>query len=138
MSDILALFMPCSVFSLLTSFSLFSADQDIFSVLEECFSFIHEFRHTRNTTGGEGGGGGCGRILIHCYQGVSRATTICAAYMIQFLGYSVDGALACIRQCRPQASPNYHFMKSLRILESRRDYIEDAADNTTDSGGGGV
>jgi protein-tyrosine phosphatase len=87
-------------------------DQDIFSVLEECFSFINEFKGLQEATGSGG------RILIHCYQGVSRASTICAAYMIQFLGYSVDDALECIRLCRPQASPNYNFMKSLRVLES--------------------
>lgn len=61
-------------------------------------------------------GAGKSRILIHCYQGISRASTICAAYMIQHFGCSVDQALQLIRQCRPQASPNYNFMKSLRML----------------------
>ena len=75
--------------------------------------FINAFRHNASADGHRG------KILVHCFQGISRAATICLAYMVQFLGYSVDQALYLVRQCRPQASPNYTFMKSLRVLEDR-------------------
>lgn len=97
------------------------ADQDLFAVLDECFSFINDFRESREAAGGEG------RILIHCYQGVSRAASICVAYMVKFLGCSVDSALQQVRLCRPQASPNFSFMRALRALEAGRCCQEEVA-----------
>ena len=98
------------------------ADQDLFAVLDECFNFINDFRSTTATTERKEKPS---RILIHCYQGVSRAASVSVAYMVKYFGYSVDHALAIVRQCRPQASPNYNFMKSLRVLESQSLKLQD-------------
>lgn len=89
-----------------------SADQDLTPVLEECFHFINEFKSNREQDK---------RILIHCYQGISRAPTVCAAYMIKYYGFSLEESLHIIQKHRPQASPNYHFMKTLKALEEETD-----------------
>ncbi|MFX8899301.1 dual specificity protein phosphatase, partial [Acinetobacter baumannii] len=58
-------------------------------------------------------------MLVHCYQGISRSTAICCAYMMArstaFL--TRDEALSRIRSVRAKASPNSGFMKLLKALE---------------------
>lgn len=58
------------------------------------------------------------KVLIHCKCGVSRSTTLIAAYLIKKKNYSTDGALEMIKKCRKCANPNEGFIQQLRDYES--------------------
>lgn len=61
-----------------------------------------------------------GRVLVHCFQGVSRATTLVVAYMLLNGNHtSVAACLAAVRTVRPRAAPNTGFIAVLHELESR-------------------
>lgn len=83
-----------------------SMEQTITDVLAECFEFIDNALASPN-----------GKVLVHCYKGISRCATVCVAYLMSRHGMSSDDALALIRHTRPQACPNIHFIISLRLLE---------------------
>jgi len=57
-----------------------------------------------------------GAVLIHCWLGFSRSSTIGVAYLIQEFGMSVDEALNWIKKTRPHASPNRGFLNQLKVL----------------------
>lgn len=54
-----------------------------------------------------------GIVLIHCAAGVSRAATICVAYLMKKLKLTVDASLELLRESRPSVQPNDGFMKQL-------------------------
>lgn len=54
------------------------------------------------------------RVIVHCFQGISRSSTIVAAYLIATRGYSVSRALDAIRAARPVAQPNFGFVIQLK------------------------
>jgi hypothetical protein len=58
-----------------------------------------------------------GNILVHCFAGVSRSSTLVISYLMREKNLSVDEALAAVRQCRPFADPNKGFIKQLRNYE---------------------
>ncbi|OLL22566.1 Tyrosine-protein phosphatase yvh1 [Neolecta irregularis DAH-3] len=58
-----------------------------------------------------------GRVLIHCFAGVSRSATVLAAYLMQRNSISSEKALSMIRSARPQIHPNEGFMQQLEIYE---------------------
>lgn len=58
-----------------------------------------------------------GRILLHCVMGVSRSTTVLAAYLMKTRNMRAPDAIHFIQQRRPQARPNYGFIKQLDIFE---------------------
>ncbi|KAF8806013.1 phosphatases II [Phlegmacium glaucopus] len=58
-----------------------------------------------------------GRILLHCVMGISRSTTVLAAYLMKTRNISASNAIRFIKQRRPQAHPNYGFIKQLDIFE---------------------
>lgn len=56
--------------------------------------------------------------LVHCAFGVSRSASVCAAWLLSRRRYTtVEDALACIRQARPEIMPNMGFLAGLRALE---------------------
>lgn len=60
-------------------------------------------------------------ILVHCHAGVSRSSTVVAAYLITKKGYSVDGAISYIRSKKPETfRPSPVFYGLLKSIE--RDY----------------
>jgi len=63
-----------------------------------------------------------GNILVHCNLGVSRSVAVVTSYLMKFHRYSLDAALAIVRDARPQAKPNDGFMEQLRNLE--KDLLE--------------
>lgn len=69
--------------------------------LDQGADFIDSNRHC---------GGG---VLVHCRGGISRSVSIVIYYMHKYLGYTVDAALAKIRESRPAARPNEGFMNKL-------------------------
>jgi protein-tyrosine phosphatase len=44
-------------------------------------------------------------VYVHCYAGIGRAPTVCAAYLAACEGSSLGEALARVKQARPLASP---------------------------------
>ena len=59
----------------------------------------------------------CGSVLVHCNAGISRSSTIAAAYIMKENGESLDSALELVKRARPIAKPNPGFMKQLRMFE---------------------
>ncbi len=53
-------------------------------------------------------------FVVHCYQGVSRSTSVIIAYLIKYYQMSFDASLDLIREGRPHAKPNIHFERQLR------------------------
>jgi protein-tyrosine phosphatase len=74
----------------------------------ECVEFIRSCRDVG------------GRILIHCYQGISRSAAVCIAFLICDNLLSLEEGLNLVRSVRPQASPNSGFMTALKQLEQRK------------------
>eukprot|EP00668_Euglena_longa_P042012 GGOE01055367.1.p1 GENE.GGOE01055367.1~~GGOE01055367.1.p1 ORF type:complete len:189 (-),score=27.99 GGOE01055367.1:450-1016(-) len=91
-----------------------SADEDIASHFDECFSFM--------TATQEAGG----RLLIHCQMGISRAPTIVIAFLMKHHHYSLANALTHVKAKRPIVSPRLSF---LFVLESYEHTLEVERDN---------
>lgn len=41
-------------------------------------------------------------VLVHCFAGVSRSATVCAAYLVRERGMSVEEAIAAIQAKKPE------------------------------------
>jgi len=54
------------------------------------------------------------RVVVHCFQGISRSTTFVVAYLIASRAWSVSQALAHIKARRPIAEPNFGFVSQLQ------------------------
>lgn len=72
---------------------------------QECFGFIDEAKAAN------------GKVLVHCYQGVSRSATIICAYLIKYASLTCSQALNAVRVVRPQIGPNAGFLLKLRQLD---------------------
>ncbi|KAM6495385.1 Protein-tyrosine phosphatase-like protein [Amanita muscaria] len=60
---------------------------------------------------------GTGKILVHCYAGISRSPTVVAAYLMKRKGMTLKAALRQIIRARPQISPNAGFLQQLKEME---------------------
>ena len=58
------------------------------------------------------------RVLIHCFAGKSRASTITCAFLMKKQGLTLREALLHTRACRPIAWPNIGFLVQLKAFES--------------------
>jgi hypothetical protein len=58
------------------------------------------------------------RVYVHCEQGISRAPTIVAAYLMTTYGWSAAYAIEYLRSKRPQVNPNSGFRKYLAAHEA--------------------
>jgi atypical dual specificity phosphatase len=61
---------------------------------------------------------GAGKILVHCYAGISRSPMVVAAYLMKRKGMTLKAALRQIIQVRPQISPNAGFLQQLKEMET--------------------
>lgn len=59
-----------------------------------------------------------GKLLVHCFAGISRSSTILASIMMQEFGMTMDEALTTIKQNRDKINPNAGFREKLRILQN--------------------
>ncbi len=59
------------------------------------------------------------RVLVHCFAGISRSSTICTAYLYE-CGMSFEEAVMFIRQKRPIARPHEELLRSLRDWYGQR------------------
>jgi protein-tyrosine phosphatase len=53
-------------------------------------------------------------ILVHCFAGVSRSSSIVIAYLIRFHGMDVEEAMAFVKKKRPWVCPNHGFYAQLK------------------------
>ncbi|RDB20040.1 hypothetical protein Hypma_013100 [Hypsizygus marmoreus] len=61
-----------------------------------------------------------GKVLVHCVMGISRSTTIVAAYLMKTRKMSRSAAIRFIKQRRSQVHPNYGFIKQLETFAECR------------------
>lgn len=52
-----------------------------------------------------------GKILVHCWSGVSRSTTIIMAFLMYKLALTYDSALLTVRKARNVVYPNPGFQR---------------------------
>ena len=50
-------------------------------------------------------------VLVHCFAGVSRSTTIVLAYMMQELGFTLADSLLHVKKQRYFINPNDGFRR---------------------------
>lgn len=79
-----------------------SPDHRIDLRFEECFEFIQDAL-------GKGG-----RVLIHCFQGVSRSASVVLGYLIAYHNMSFHQSLHFLKEKRGQINPNYGFIQQLQ------------------------
>lgn len=87
------------------------SETDIASHWQSCWDFIDAALESSAENDREN------KVLIHCYQGISRSTTILASYLMKRFGLTLVEALDEIRSVRPVAAPNPGFLMQLRVLE---------------------
>ena len=56
------------------------------------------------------------RVLVHCYAGMNRSSTVCCAVLILLEGLSAEEALERVRRHHPWARPDSHHWIGLRWL----------------------
>jgi len=81
-----------------------SLSADMASALEECCPWLKEQIFQGR------------KVLVHCEQGMSRSACVVVAYLCEATGEKWYNVLAEVKNCRPLARPNGHFIK---ILEQR-------------------
>ena len=59
-----------------------------------------------------------GKILIHCYAGISRSATVCLAYLMKSRRMRLEEAFEFVRKVRAVISPNLGFMMQLSKYET--------------------
>eukprot|EP00467_Chlorarachnion_reptans_P002601 CAMPEP_0114514542 /NCGR_PEP_ID=MMETSP0109-20121206/16210_1 /TAXON_ID=29199 /ORGANISM="Chlorarachnion reptans, Strain CCCM449" /LENGTH=305 /DNA_ID=CAMNT_0001694591 /DNA_START=1054 /DNA_END=1971 /DNA_ORIENTATION=- len=57
------------------------------------------------------------RVLVHCYQGVSRSASIVIAYLMTCKNWSLEKAHSYLKKLRPMIQPNPGFWKQLQQYE---------------------
>lgn len=62
-----------------------------------------------------------GRVLVHCYAGMNRSSTVCCAALILLEGIGAEAALARVRERHPVAWPDPFHWFLLRWLADHRD-----------------
>ena len=66
-----------------------------------------------------------GRVLVHCWKGVSRSATIVLAYVMRSQRLQYEAALITVRDRRPCIEPNPGFQTQLV-----RNYLHGGEDNS--------
>lgn len=66
-----------------------------------CLEFIHQAIQNNN------------RVLCHCHEGVSRSTTVCVAYLIEYANFTMSEAISVCQKTRSCVKMNPAFSASL-------------------------
>jgi protein-tyrosine phosphatase len=73
-----------------------------FELLDTGVEFIHKNIKTYNKI-----------VYVHCYWGLMRSATVVAAYLIKYHGYTVDGAITYVKECRPYSFSSFYNFRDL-------------------------
>jgi protein-tyrosine phosphatase len=60
-----------------------------------------------------------GRVLVHCFKGVSRSAAVVCAYLIVRKNLTLAEALDLVRAARRSVAPNQGFLRQLRAMEEQ-------------------
>lgn len=60
-----------------------------------------------------------GNVLVHCHAGISRSSTICISYLMQYLNMSYNAALGLMKSKREKINPNPGFERQLKEFEQQ-------------------
>jgi protein-tyrosine phosphatase len=82
-----------------------SPNANIKQHFNETNNFIHECISTE------------GVVMVHCFAGISRSSTIIIAYMIKYLDYDFEQALEFCQSKREKINPNQGFRKQIDEYE---------------------
>ncbi|PHT49138.1 Protein-tyrosine-phosphatase MKP1 [Capsicum baccatum] len=84
-----------------------SLSEDITSILYDVFDYFEDVREQH------------GRVFVHCYQGVSRSTSLVIGYLMWREGQSFDDAFEYVKAARGIADPNIGFACQLLQCQKR-------------------
>lgn len=79
---------------------------DISQHFEEAFQFLDSARAQTN-------------VLVHCYAGVSRSSTLIVSYLMKKNKWTLNRALEFVKTKRPGVQPNHGFMVQLKTFEGK-------------------
>jgi len=68
-----------------------------------CFSFLERAKNENSN------------VFVHCAAGVSRSAAVVVAYLMKYYKLSLQDSLSCVKEMRPVANPNPHFLNLLRL-----------------------
>eukprot|EP00752_Nemacystus_decipiens_P018664 g16733.t1 len=88
--------------------------EDLLQHLESCISFIEQ-------------GSFYGKVLVHCNKGVSRSSTVVAAYLMRTRGLSKTAAMTYLRSRRSIVNPHEGFMAQLEAFDVKLNGEREAA-----------
>lgn len=77
-----------------------------------------------------------GRILVHCFAGISRSVSVSIAYLMWAFDLSLDTAMQVVKTHRECASPNLNFVGQLMMFErtlARSSSAASSPDNAADA-----
>ncbi|PHT48742.1 Protein-tyrosine-phosphatase MKP1 [Capsicum baccatum] len=84
-----------------------SPSEDITGILYDVFDYFEDVREQH------------GRVFVHCYQGVSRSTSLVIGYLMWREGQSFDDAFEYVKAARSIADPNIGFACQLLQCQKR-------------------
>jgi predicted protein tyrosine phosphatase len=79
--------------------------QNIVKYFGRCFKFI------------EKGISSGGNVLVHCYAGISRSTSVAVGFIMYKNGTSLESTLSNVKRARSIVSPNYGFLSQLEVFD---------------------
>ena len=84
-----------------------NVSENIECIFYKCINYIDEAKEKN------------GRILIHCYKGVSRSVSVLISYLMYLYKWTYDKAFDFVQLKRPIANPNIGFYLQLKTFHKR-------------------
>ena len=84
-----------------------NVSENIECLFFKCIDYINEAKDKK------------GRVLIHCYKGVSRSVSILISYLIYLNKWTYDEAFDFVQSKRSIANPNIGFYLQLKLFHKR-------------------
>ena len=103
----------CNYINYLTLYLKDNTKENIECVFYKCIDFINKCKKENK------------KLLIHCFQGISRSATIAIAYLIYNNKMNVDKAFNFIQKKRKIINPNLNFFLQLELFYKRLNNKED-------------